>query len=329
MDKIDFVLTWVDGSDSQWQEKRNKYLKEPVSESRFRDWGFLKYWFRAVEEYAPWVNRIYFITEGHLPEFLNINHPKLHIIKHEDYIPQDYLPTFNSNGIELNIHRIEGLGDRFVYFNDDVYLNRPVKEVDFFKNGRPLDSGIINPIAPAFYNSIGNIMLNNIGLLNSKYKKNKLIKKDIGKWFNYRYGALNLLNIFFLPWPRFPGLLQNHVHSNFLKSTFVKVWEDEYEILDNTCKNRFRDNFQDVNQWLIKQVQVLDGNFSPQAPKMGKYHMIRETQDAKKAAESLTKGKAMSVCINDHCDNEVYKESYGILKKVLDTKLKSKSSFEV
>ncbi|WP_331836427.1 hypothetical protein [Erysipelothrix piscisicarius] len=73
-----------------------------------------------------WVNNVYLITYGHLPDFLNVDHPKLKIINHTDYIPSDYLPTFSSHTIELNMHRIEGLSEHFVYFNDDMFLNQPM-----------------------------------------------------------------------------------------------------------------------------------------------------------------------------------------------------------
>ena len=51
MDKIDFVLPWVDGSDSAWIKQRNEYLgikNDQTQDSRFRDWENLQYWFRAV-----------------------------------------------------------------------------------------------------------------------------------------------------------------------------------------------------------------------------------------------------------------------------------------
>ena len=70
MDKIDFVLPWVDGSDSAWIKQRNEYLgikNDQTQDSRFRDWENLQYWFRGVEKFAPWVNHIYFVTWGHIP----------------------------------------------------------------------------------------------------------------------------------------------------------------------------------------------------------------------------------------------------------------------
>ena len=68
---IDFVLIWVDGSDPQWQAEKEKYLATEkgiidATQTRYRDWDNLKYWFRAVEKYAPWVNRVHFVTCGQI-----------------------------------------------------------------------------------------------------------------------------------------------------------------------------------------------------------------------------------------------------------------------
>ena len=87
-----------------------------------------RWWFRAVEKFAPWVNKIHFVTYGHLPKWLNIDNPKLNIAKHSDFIPQKYLPTFSSFPIEVNLHRIKGLAERFVYFNDDMFLLKTSKK---------------------------------------------------------------------------------------------------------------------------------------------------------------------------------------------------------
>lgn len=134
---IDFVIIWVDGNDKQWQAEKAKYDGKTVtnanSEVRFRDWDNLQYWFRGVEKFAPWVNKIHFVTWGHLPKWLDTTNPKLNIVNHKDYIPSKYLPTFNSHTIELNLHRIEGLAEQFVYFNDDMFITAPTKPDDFSK----------------------------------------------------------------------------------------------------------------------------------------------------------------------------------------------------
>src|SRR5699024_8623571 len=145
---IDFVIIWVDGNDPEWQEDKFKYSEDTDGDKRnirFRDWDNLQYWFRAVENYAPWVNKVHFVTWGHLPEWLNIEHPKLNIVNHKDFLNKDNLPVFNSCAIEINIHRIPGLAEKFVYFNDDTFLTHPVKPTDFFKNGLPRDEAIPHP----------------------------------------------------------------------------------------------------------------------------------------------------------------------------------------
>ena len=138
---VDFVIIWVDGNDPEWRREKNEYKgvltrEEDDSEHRYRDWDNLQYWFRGVEKFCPWVRTIHFVTWGHLPKWLNTDNPKLHIVNHRDYIPAEYLPTFSSHTIELNLHRIEGLSERFVYFNDDMFIIKPTTEMDFFRNGK-------------------------------------------------------------------------------------------------------------------------------------------------------------------------------------------------
>ena len=140
-EKIDFVILWVDGNDKAWLEEKNKYLniKGDSGKNRFRDWDNLQYIFRGIEKHADWVNKIFFITWGHLPKWLNTDNPKLRIVKHEEFIPKEYLPTFNSNVIELNLHRIKDLSEKFVLFNDDLFILKDLKKEDFFKSNLPND----------------------------------------------------------------------------------------------------------------------------------------------------------------------------------------------
>ena len=189
--EIDFVIPWVDGSDPAWQEERRKYKTDSSADSgasRYRDMGILKYWFRAVEAYAPWVNQIHFITWGHLPEWLNTDHPKLHVVNHKDYIPEEYLPTFSTNPIELNIHRISGLSEYFVYFNDDTLLNGPVTPEFFFRKGLPCDFAYINNI----YNSdptelFDHIRINCTWATNSHYSYVKAFFKTLKIMYIFQF----------------------------------------------------------------------------------------------------------------------------------------------
>ena len=83
--KIDFVLPWVDGSDKEWLASKRKYdpsvdtlstcIPEVNDDCRYRDYSLLKYWFRGVERFAPWGNRVFFVTCGQKPDWLNESNP--------------------------------------------------------------------------------------------------------------------------------------------------------------------------------------------------------------------------------------------------------------
>jgi len=126
-EKVDIVLTWLDSNDPMWQKSRMDaeqiYNPEEGSNNdiRFESWDNLKYWFRAIEKCMPWVNRVFLITCGQRPDFLNLSDSRIKLVDHNDYIPKEYLPTYNSNTIEMNLHRIEDLSENFVLFNDDVF----------------------------------------------------------------------------------------------------------------------------------------------------------------------------------------------------------------
>lgn len=268
--EIDFVITWVDGNDPEWAKEKNKYQKNIVDDSnsinRYRDWGLLPYWFRAIEKFAPWVHRIYFVTYGHIPSFLNLDSPKLRVVKHDEFIPKEYLPTFSSHVIELNIHRIPELLEHFVYFNDDMFLLKPFQPTDFFRNGLPCTYGGEVPIE--LYGHIGtwqHAAINDLGIINMNFPKRDALKNYNKKYLDKSYRWKDNIRTFILEklYPDyFTGFKNIHGPAAYLKSTFQKVWEIEEETLVSTCRNRFRTS-SDVNQWVMLWWQVASGQFSP------------------------------------------------------------------
>ena len=138
---IDIVYTWVDGSDPEWRSRRlavQGKAEEQVSgiagthESRWDHFDELRYSLRSVEQYAPWVRHIYLVTDRQRPRWLR-DTPRLTIVDHAD-IFQAYVkrPCFNSHVIESQLHRIPGLSEHFIYFNDDVLLLKPLRTDSFF-----------------------------------------------------------------------------------------------------------------------------------------------------------------------------------------------------
>ncbi|MDD3241997.1 MAG: Stealth CR1 domain-containing protein [Bacilli bacterium] len=334
MNKIDFVIMWVDGSDKKWQAEKEKY--SPVSNSdssiyRYRDWDLLRYWFRGVEKFAPWVNKIHFVTWGHIPGFLDISNPKINIVKHEDFIPKEYLPTFSANTIELNLHRIDGLSENFVLFNDDLFLLKKVTEKDFFIENIPLDTVALNVHCPKKSLISQYFCINDVNIINEYFDMKKSIKENFFKWFNPKNGKNILRTLVLIKSPRFPGFYQHHLTNSYNKQTFIEVWEKEKEILNNTCSHKFRETT-DVNQWLMKEWQIAKGNFKNRSIKFGKtFYIDRDgIQNTKKEiVKYISKQKGKMIAINDGPMSETeFTDAVLSIKKAFEVNLNNKSKYE-
>lgn len=326
-EKIDFVIIWVDGNDKKWQEEKAKYSPNKNTDSRnirYRDWENLKYWFRGVEKYAPWVNKIYFVTCGHYPEWLNKENPKLVCVKHSDYMPEEYLPTFSSHPIELNLHRIKGLSEQFVYFNDDTFIINKIKSTVFFKNNKPCSEAIFQPVSGEDELFIS--VKNNVNMaINRHFKKDEIVKKNIKKYLNLKYGKNNLSTLCCLPYKRILGFHEAHNGTPYLKSTFKEVWKKEYNILNETCKHKFR-NSSDVNQYLMENWQFCSGNFIPTKSR-SKFIKIFDNID--NACEFIEKQKLPLVCLNDtNSDEKTFEKAKEKIINAFEKILPEKSSFE-
>lgn len=327
MDKIDFCITFVDGSDDKWIQKRNAAVtaKERGSEIRYRNWDTLKYWFRGVEKYASFVNKIYFITDGQVPEFINTKHEKLVIVNHSDFMSGEALPCFNSNVIEMNMHRIKGLSEQFVYFNDDMFILKKLKPTDFFKNSKPCHTAALSPVICYENGDFSSMELNNLGVINQHFAKNEVIKRNPFKWFNLKYKSALIKTLFLMPWRHFVGFLEPHSPNPFLKSTFNKVWEKEGEYLSEMNTHRVRDNKRDLSQWLIKNWQICEGNFCPKSPSLSASYVAGK--DTERYTNDIKRKKHSIVCIND-ADGIDFDYEKQRLVALLENIFPTKSSFE-
>ncbi len=137
-DKIDIVYLWVDGSDKKWRKAKDIWYKKVFSKKAtdqhyFRDNGEFLYSLRSVAKYANWVNHIYIITGfNQKPKWLNTKNPRITIVPHEQIIPKNALPTFNSNSIDMCIPNIPGLSEKFILMNDDTFFNKHLSPSFFF-----------------------------------------------------------------------------------------------------------------------------------------------------------------------------------------------------
>ena len=328
---IDFVVTWVDMNDPKWQKdfanysgKINNKINE-LSEARFRECGLLKYWFRGVEQFAPWVRKIHFVTCGQYPEWLNIRHPKLQLVNHEDYIPKQYLPVFNSNLIEIYLHKIPGLSEHFVYFNDDCYIINHISPGRFFTGGLP------NDIA-AFRTNFGcsqfeKMLKNNIRLINKFFDKKEILKRDHDKWYNEMYGKKVRFTYLLSFYNKFATLRTPHNAKPFLKATFEDVWAHCGEELTGMSLHRFRSS-NDYTPELFKTWQICRSNFVP-------YNTYNDTKmfplvlRAKKAILTIRDQSYSLVCLNDNIHIRNFEKVKQELRLSFESILPEKSSFEI
>lgn len=327
-ENIDFVITWLDSDDPEWIAEKAKYVDANANNKnnvRYRNWDTLRYWFRGVEQYASWVHKIFFITYGHLPQWLNVKHPKLKIVKHGDYIPQYCLPTFNSRVIENYMHLIPELSNQFVYFNDDTYIVRKTLPTDFFKNGKPCDSFVLNALT-GDYGGITDIQCHNVAVINKYFNKNDVIKRHWKKILNIKNRSYNLRTIALLPWKHFTGFYDLHVAQSLLKTSMETVWEKETDLMKLSSKNRFRDS-EGVNHWVFRYWQLAMGQFQPRDILFSRYYNLQD--DNSEMINDIYNDKHIKlVCINDS-DNitnveNAYLQQMNMFRQIFP----QKSSFE-
>ena len=338
---IDFVVTWVDGSDPEWLAEKSKYegtnrnkdADKDNEVERYRDWDLFAYWFRGVERFAPWVNKVYLVTCGHVPAWLNRNHPKLVVVSHRDFMDAAYLPTFNCNPIEDNLFRIKGLSEHFVIFNDDTFLTQPVVPEDFFQDGRPLVCSQANPMVNTPQNETFNhILLSVLGLM-STYDWERVVERQPAKWFYHGYGS-RLMYSWQAYQQRFmTGVYYTHMPQAFRKSTFQKVWDRFHAQLDESCRHRFRTPM-DLNHFIFTMQEIVDGDYVPM-PRLyyGQYYgddFVQMTDDPERFAQYISQQRFRMICVND--SPAVTADKYAVIRdavqKAFDAVLPDKSSYE-
>lgn len=146
--QIDVVFTWVDGNDPEHKKKiapfltpRDRASDDVAGPTRYRSVGEIFYSVASVLRFAPFVRKIFIVTDNQNPnldKFIEANFPDnkipIEIVDHKVIFRgyENYLPVFNSRAVETCIYRIPGLSENYVYFNDDFFLIRPIKQSDWY-----------------------------------------------------------------------------------------------------------------------------------------------------------------------------------------------------
>lgn len=335
-EKIDIVITWVNSNDPKWQEKYYFYLnktaeKNSSGKQRFEDLNTLKYIFRGIERFLPWVRKVLFVTADQTPEWLNINHPKLNLVSHKDIFPNEsYLPTFNSNAIEMCFSNIDGLSEKFIYFNDDTFVIKKINEDRFFYQNKPKDFLALKVLHHDGLFSHG--LHSTMEVINKEVKNKKnFILKNFFKIFNIKYGiTINLRNFLLLPLTPFSLFEIYHHPQPLLKSILIEAVNKYPLEVNNTRANRFRSPT-NVSPYMYRFINLIKGNFMPFYPRDALYVDVKEINELKDQIEGLKNNKTINfVCFNEHPnfnpdDYDAFKK---LVRDYLDSILPDKSSYE-
>ena len=324
---IDMVYTWVDGSDEEWQNTRQKFLptqknipKDSLSTCRWRDFDELRFSIESVERFAPWIRTIFIISDFQRPYWFDENNPgKIKFIDHPDLFGEfeEHLPTFNSHAIESHLHRIPDLAEHFIYSNDDTFLGNDVYPLDFFtKDGKfkvflsTTDLETEQSIQKYTNNTPKPPVLNAVNSkLNPKINHTKsapvLDRIDIVPYFTSQAVTNNILDQTFGPSPASRKRLKHQMKA-FRKSTFDWCWENEQMqlYLFNTSLTRFR-SLGDVDPTtLISYAGILLEDAVPSSI-TSTYYGITDETDISKVFRHLSTTNPMSklYCINDSLEH--------------------------
>lgn len=295
--EIDIVIPYVDASDKHWRSDFSTSTGiYSISGVRFRSWGTLKYLFRSIAENMTFVRNIILLVsrESQVPEW--INRDNVRIVLHKDFIPKEFLPTFNSCTIECFLYRISDLSEKFIYFNDDMFVLNKMNASDFFTEGKP-------HIKFLYHDSYANNL--------------------------YRYHCRNALDMIAnaLKAEKYPvGKLvcPEHTPSAMLKSTVDKVGDIcNISIRNSISKLRMKQN---LNQYMYHYYEFYTNNYIDDLYT----YLYIEVKDKLDTIRYVIKDSEIQLlCLNDSDKIKDYKKVRHNLIDIFEEKFPNKCKYEI
>lgn len=293
---MDIVITYVDGNDPVWKRDYEKTTNVPVMDKRFRDWGTLKYLLRGIETKMPFIRNVYLVVShpSQVPQW--VDKEQLNIVLHSDIIPAEFLPTFNCNPIEMHLHRIPGLDEEYLYFNDDVFPVGECRPTDFFRDGRPVIGYSRHLFAFNMYKKI---------CRNSDRAARK---------------ALGMKPSCFFTRPQ-------HISTPMLKSQCEAVYAKVEDQVRRTSASRTRTD-ENLNQYLFLDYMNYQGLIINE--KISSKHFSVAIASPESLREFLLHPTRNLVCINDvHLSEEKYQKLHSAIIGAFEVAFPNKSRFEL
>lgn len=303
---IDYVFPYVNPTDKDWQEKYSYFSSSSESanqSARFRDFSLLKFIFRSIEIYAPFIKNVFILvaTENQIPSWVNKGCSKLKIITHDQFIPEKYLPTFNSNTIETFTPFIPGLSEHFIYGNDDIIFRRKTEASDFFYSDQIIKFAYTYR-QTKFPRDFQFVCQKTWQIVNELFPKVKIDNKDY-TYIKQFHGSAS------------PRLLSD------CKECYNKL---ESKLLKNLTQ--FRSNSRNVNQYIYGYISIFLGHvLKIENEIIGNYLSIDDLK-VDKLIKELNNTKSKMICINDTAS--MTQNDIDQIYKALNILFPNKSSFE-
>ncbi len=289
-DQIDAVITWVDGSDPAHWAKRALHLagapeklhSNGVNPHRWASSDEILFCLRSIEVNAPWVRRIWIVVDGQGPDLSSLSRElaqKITLVDHRQIFRgfETVLPTFNSLTIESMLWRIEGLADRFLYFNDDVFLTAPIDPSDMFVGGAPVLRGKwvdLTPMAASTSARADPALFNHFMQLNAALE-----------------AGFDLTRVF----------VAAHVVHPFNRSVMERLFKDRSGAFTANIRHRFRDIRQFSPQALHNHICLAAGRAVVRG-KRDYIHLRGGGDDAlavREALDEAARDEVRFLCVND------------------------------
>ena len=292
---MDAVITYVDGLDQIWQAEYASAVGGEILAKRYRDWGTLRYLIRGIEKHIPSVENVYLLVSGISQVPAWIDKDQVRVVLHKEIIPEEFLPTFNSTTIEMFMHRIPGLSQEFLYFNDDMFPVMDCQKEDFFRDGKAV-----------------------IGFAHHLFAGGKY-KKRVRNSDHQARAALGMR----------PGLTfvrPQHTCSPMLKSESEAVYAFSEDIIFKVVSRlRTTRNF---NQYLFLDYLYYKGLTVP--GKISNKHLSPAVNSPETIASNIFSPSTKLLCINDvHLKDEDFKKYRDAVLDAFERHFTEPSRFEI
>ncbi|MEY3662993.1 MAG: hypothetical protein RI919_509 [Actinomycetota bacterium] len=273
--EIDAVYLWVDGSDPKWLERKGEHSENSdshgTSASRFTSRNELYFSVATLLRNAPWINRIWLVTDGQTPELGELA-DKVTIVDHSEFIPADYLPTFNSHVITSHLHRIKGLAEHFLYLNDDILFGRPLLPTVWFDS-------VGRPIVRYTRTTLPGFSVEQPDVIHRARQQTVKLALDAGLRVSTRS-------------------IQHGPHP-MRKSVMSQMWKKFGPALEATSLNRFRTDDDVVPEWLHNFVSYSAGDAVIGGRLTYTYIVLNAKSGLAKIAELALRRPPSVICLND------------------------------